>query len=92
MSTVVKNLVVPEGYIAVERDGRVIVERSGETLSKTMAFRVTPSTYSELVPFFESFPDGSPTSAFRWLLEHDDVRALMADRIRAQAKPRRRAR
>lgn len=74
-------LVIPVGYILVERDGEWVVERSDERLSKTVAFRLTPSEWAELMPFFDSFPSGSVTTAMRWLLSQEEVRVTTARHV-----------
>jgi len=77
------------GLHAVIRDGITHIEPSGERRDKTISLRLTAGEYLELQPFIESFPERQVGSALRWLLEHDDVRKVMAGRIKAQTRKRR---
>lgn len=48
-------------------------------LTHTLAFRITPSEYLELLPFFETFE--TQGEGFRWLLSRPEVQELMARRV-----------
>lgn len=52
-----------------------------ERLTHTVAFRLTPSEYLRVLPFFESFDGGKGSDALRWLLSHEQVQALMRERV-----------
>jgi hypothetical protein len=79
---------VPPGFEAIEQpDGTTEIVATGERLSQTIAFRVTPSDYARLRPFFETFPDGSSTKALRYLLDTPEVKAAMAARVAASRIP-----
>lgn len=54
-----------------------------ERLSHTVAFRLTPSEYLKVLPFFESFDGGKGSNALRWLLDQPEVLRLMRDRVEA---------
>jgi hypothetical protein len=73
---------IPPGTTLItHEDGTLEVIANGERLSKTVAFRVSPSEYVELIPLFETFTNGSVTQAMRWLLQEDEVRRVIADRV-----------
>lgn len=75
---------VPYGHtILVGEDGAIEVVATGERLTKTIAFRVTVTEFVALMPFFESFPNGSMTTAMRWLLDQPAIKAEMAARVAA---------
>ena len=75
---------VPYGHtIVVGEDGAIEVVATGERLTKTIAFRVTATEQVALLPFFESFPNGSMTTAMRWLLDQPTIKAEMAARVAA---------
>jgi len=67
----------PDGYV---------VKRSGDLLSKTIAFRLSAGHYADIRPFLESFPQRSWAAAMRWLLSDERVRAVMAERVRSTSK------
>lgn len=81
-------ITVPPGYDLVHNnDGSVMVVRSNEALSRTLAFRVKPSRYVEMLPFIDSFPKGSITMAMHWLLDHPEVKLAMAQRVAETRQP-----
>ena len=86
MSTV-PMIKVPAGFSLVENgdDGWEIV-KNAEPMTRTVAFRVTASTYSEALALVESFPDRSWGTALRWLLDDGTVRGVIADRIGRSTK------
>lgn len=52
-----------------------------EHLTHTIAFRVSPSEYLDLLPFFEAFETHLGSEALRWLVRHPGVRQVMSDRV-----------
>lgn len=74
----VTSITVPPGFTVVNRNGAFFVEHNGERLTHTVAFRLPPSEYLNLLPFFESFPDGKSSIALRWLVNQPEVQAVMA--------------
>lgn len=54
---------------------------TGERLTKTVAFRLTPSEYLELLPFFEVFPGSKGSLALRWLMNQPEVQGLISARV-----------
>ena len=48
-------------------------------LTHTLAFRVTPTEYLNLLPFFETFE--TQGEGFRWLLNQPETQALMVRRV-----------
>lgn len=76
------NLILPPGHRAETRpDGVIEVVATNEAMTRTLAFRMEPSRFVALMPFFDSFPDGSYAHALRWLLEHPEVKLVMAQRV-----------
>lgn len=77
-------IVLPPGYhMVTKQDGTTAVEPTGEVLTRTVAWRVTPTDYADLKVFFETFPNGSVAQAMRFLMDHPEVRAVMASRVAA---------
>lgn len=86
--TEVPNIKIPAGHLLVEQgDGSFEVVASGERLTKTIGFRVTPSEYVDLLPFMETFPNASMAHGLRWLFSDPAVRAVMAARVAAFRSP-----
>ena len=56
------------------------------TLTHTIAFRLTPSEYLGLKPFFEAF-DGGASEGFRWLLSQPDVADLILRKAQEATQP-----
>lgn len=57
------------------------VANMNEHLTHTIAFRVSPSEYLDLLPFFESFETRGGSEALRWLVRHPEVRQVMAEQV-----------
>lgn len=75
---------VPPGFKVVEApDGTVEVVKGDERLSRTVSFRLTPSEYVELMPFIDTFTNGSVTEAFRWLMADPAVKSAMTRRVQS---------
>ena len=73
---------LPPGFRLVETPGGFTLERSDEKLTHTVAFRLTPSEYLDILPFFEVFSGGRGSEALRWLLQQDEVRDVISRRVR----------
>lgn len=73
---------LPPGMLLREDGaGGYEVVNSKEPMSKTVAFRMTPSNYTIMLNLMETFPERSWGAAFRWLLNHDTVTDVIANRI-----------
>lgn len=58
-----------------------------ERLAHTIAFRVTPTEYLELLPFFDCFAGdggGGSSAGLRWLLSQEATKATIRDRVSTQ--------
>ena len=76
MTTV--KITVPPGFTVAElNDNTFYVSATGERLTHTVAFRLPPSEYLALLPFFESFPDSKGSVALRWLICQPEVQAVI---------------
>lgn len=76
------NVSLPPGFNMVETSPGVWqVIPTGERLTKTVAFRLTPSEYLSMLPFFEVFPDGQQSLALRWLMTQPEVQELISARV-----------
>lgn len=92
MSVNPTTIVPPPGYRAVvDHDGTVSFESTGEILDKTIGWRVPASEYAGYLPFLEAFPERNWATAMRWLMARPAVKAEIAARIEASARPRRSA-
>ncbi len=65
--------------------------KSTEVYDKVISFKTTEEVYASLIPFIESFPQQTMSIAMRWLIENDDVRAVMQRRVDQMTKAARRA-
>jgi hypothetical protein len=72
----------------VEIGGEWVVITNKEPMSKTVAFRLPASTYSEMLALVEAFPDRSWGSAMRWLLGDDRVLEVIRGRVAASVGDR----
>lgn len=83
---------VPPGMKVTESsNGDIEVSGTAEPMPHTIAFRLPPSERTIVFGFVETFPERQLGAAFRWLLRHDAVREIMAERIAAnthQAVPK----
>lgn len=52
---------------------------TSERLAHTVAFRLTPTGYLDILPFFEAF--GSDSEALRWLLDQPEVQRVIKTRV-----------
>ena len=78
------NVSLPPGFDMVETSPGVYqVVPTGERLTRTVAFRVPPSEYMGLLPFFEAFPGSRGSVALRWLINQPEVQAIMRTRVEA---------
>lgn len=75
------NITLPPGFRLVETPTGMVVEPDGERLTHTVAFRLTPSEYLELLSFFEVFSGGRGSEALRWLLAQPEVRDVITRRV-----------
>jgi len=86
MSVQAPHLKVPYGYSVVEtKDGYEVVA-NGETLSRTIAFRLPASLYADLADLVETFPERSWAAAMRWLVSDSSVNEIISARIASQTK------
>ena len=78
-------IISPPGH-GVVRDGNTIrIERHpDELLTHPVSARLTARQMAECKPFFEVC--GRPSDAIRYLLEHPDVKAVMAARVAAASR------
>lgn len=57
---------------------------------RTIAFRLDPDVYAQLIPFKNTFPDQQWGEAMRWLMEQPETQELIKGRCRAAIRPSRR--
>lgn len=50
--------------------------------SHCVSWRMDADEYARLQPFFAAFPDRRMATGMRWLMDHPDVRKIMADKMR----------
>lgn len=80
--------ILPPGHSIVTRpDGTIEVVADGERLTKTIAFRVTPTEFVALQPFIDTFPNGAVTTAMRWLIQQPAVKEEMRRQVAASRTP-----
>lgn len=83
-----QNIILPPGHsIVTHQDGTIEVVAGGERLTKTLAFRITPTEFVSLQPFIDTFPNGSVTTAMRWLIDQPVVRDEIRRRVTASRTP-----
>ena len=86
MTTLIPNvsIVCPPGFhITQDDEGTYRMEPTGERLTHTVAFRLPPSEWFALLPFFESFSEGKGSVAIRWLLAQPEVQAVIERKAQA---------
>lgn len=66
----------------------VVLDPTGEPLSKTIAFRTTSTAYVGMLAWRESFADRTWASAFRWLFAQPEVTEAITRRMAAQTRRR----
>lgn len=78
-------ITTPPGFTVTEiNKNSFYVQPTGERLTQTVAFRLPPSEYMALLPFFESFHDGRSATALRWLINQPEVMAVIERQARGE--------
>lgn len=54
---------------------------TSERLAHTVAFRLTPTGYLDILPFFETFESAQGSEALRWLLDQPEVQQVIRNRV-----------
>lgn len=81
MSDAAPTIKVPHGYSVVSVEGGFEIVPNGETMSRTVAFRLPASLYADLLELNDTFPERSWAASMRWLVSDPEVRMLIRKRI-----------
>jgi len=77
---------IPIGYSLVETDTGYEIVSNGETMSRTVAFRLPASLYAELAELVDTFATRQWGEAIRWLITDDRVKGVIHERITGQTR------
>ena len=75
---------VPHGFSLIQTPTGYEVVANGETMTRTVAFRLPASLYADVAELVETFPQRTFAAALRWMLADEEIRRIIKSRIDAR--------